>query len=87
MSSLVHLEEGQAAGALGGGSSSGDTSLDVLGTIYPSLIGLGVEGALSRPVKLLGPGLVAHPVADEVDVTSVDEDTDVVLKERDQLLQ
>lgn len=33
---------------------------------------------LARPLKSLGPGLVTEPVADEVSVTSVDEDGDLL---------
>jgi hypothetical protein len=37
-----------------------------------------IEVLLTRPLKSVGPGLVAEPVADEISVTSVNKDWDLL---------
>lgn len=37
-----------------------------------------VEGLLSWPLKSLSPGLVSEPVADEISITGVDQDWDLL---------
>jgi hypothetical protein len=36
-----------------------------------------VKGLLSWPLKSLGPGLVSEPIADEVSITSIDQNRDL----------
>ena len=42
---------------------------------------------LAGPLKSLRPGLVAEPVADEVGITSVDEDWDLLQDSRDERVE
>merc|ERR1712093_802583 len=64
-------KEGEVAAVLDLAVLVTTVKLDVLD------IGL-VEVLLSWPLKCLGPGLVTEPVADEISITSVDQDWDLL---------
>jgi len=77
MTSLVNPGKGQVTRAL---------TLSILSSVG-KLEGLGlslVEGFLSRPLKSIRPGLVSEPVADEISVSSVDQDWDLLEDGRDE---
>ena len=74
VASLEDLEEGQIARRL--------ESTVLLGTLAGAdldraELSLG-EVLVARPLELVGPSLVAEPVADEVGVTSIDEDRNLL---------
>lgn len=43
-----------------------------------------LEGLVARPLELVGPGLVAEPVADEVSITSIDQHGNLLQNTRDE---
>lgn len=68
MAGLVDAHEGEVARGL-------DLTILLLATGNGEVIELGlVERLLSGPLEGLSPGLVAKPVADEIGITSIDED-------------
>jgi hypothetical protein len=46
-----------------------------------------VKGLLSWPLKSLGPGLVSEPIADEVSITSIDQNWDLLKDTRDEAVE
>ena len=44
----------------------------------PVVVRGGVEGVVVGPRQGQGPGLIAHPVADEVGIPGIDQDADLV---------
>lgn len=67
MSSTKDTSECEVATALEGTSLVSILQLEILG------LG-GVESLLARPFKSISPCLVSEPVADEISITSVDQD-------------
>jgi hypothetical protein len=65
------LEEGEVSAVLNLSILVAVIKLDVLDA------GL-VEVLLTRPLESLSPGLVSEPVADEVSITSIDQDWDLL---------
>lgn len=76
MASTVDLHEGEVARRLD----------------FAVLLAIGLEGRelgalealVARPLKLVGPGLVAQPVADEIGITSVNKHRDLLKDARDE---
>jgi hypothetical protein len=81
---LEHLQEGEGALAFLSMGSLGQASR--LAVIDPVMISLGIEVLLAGPGQLVSPCLVAHPVADEVDITGVDQHTNTALQHGHQFL-
>lgn len=80
MSSTKDTCKGEVTTALKGTSLVSILQLKVLG--------LGsIETLLSRPFKGLGPGLVSEPVADEISITSIDQDWDLLEDAWDQSVE
>lgn len=72
VASLVDLHEGEVSGGL-------DLAVLLVSLGKREVLQLGlVEAFLAGPLKSLGPSLVAEPVADEVGITSIDEDRDLL---------
>lgn len=70
MASTVDLHEGEVTGRL---------DLAVFLTVGLEGRELGaLESLMAGPLELVGPSLVAKPVADEIGVTSIDEDGDLL---------
>jgi len=80
MSSSEDLSEAQVSAGLGLAVlvSVSESHIDTLGL---------VKGFLAGPFKGFGPGLVAKVVADEVSVTSVDENGDLLKDARDHTVE
>lgn len=72
MATGVKTEEGKVAGALD------RTNLLAIAAELEVLKRKRSEVLLARPLKSLAPGLVTEPVADEIGITSVDEDRDLL---------
>lgn len=72
MATGVKTEEGKVAGALD------RTNLLAIAAELEVLKRKRSEVLLARPLKGLAPGLVTEPVADEIGITSVDEDRDLL---------
>lgn len=78
MAGTVDLHEGKVAAGL---------DLAVLLTSVLERLEVGVaEVLLARPLELVGPSLVSEPVADEVGITSVDKNRDLVQDVGDELV-
>ena len=72
MASLVDLHESEV-------SSSLDLAVLLIGIGKLQVLdGSIVEGLLARPLKCLGPGLVAEPVANVVGIAGIDKDRDLL---------
>lgn len=71
MSSTEYLEEGEVAAVLDLPVLVAIIKFDVLDIRL-------VEILLARPLESFGPGLVTEPVADEISITSVDQDWDLL---------
>jgi len=66
MTSLVESQEGEVA-----------RGLDLSDLLVPKHVWsqlFTVEASLALPLKSVGPGLVSEPVANEVGITSIDQD-------------
>jgi len=74
VASIVDLEEGEAVGSAGGTSL---LTIDV-----PVMVLGGVETLVAIPWEGKSPGLVAHPVTDEISIAGVDEHLDSSFKHR-----
>ena len=72
MASLVDLHEGEVSRGL-------DLAILLVSLGKREVLKLSlVEALLAGPLKSLGPGLVAKPVADEVGITGIDENRDLL---------
>mmetsp|Transcript_9576 Transcript_9576/g.15903 ORF Transcript_9576/g.15903 Transcript_9576/m.15903 type:complete len:264 (+) Transcript_9576:441-1232(+) len=85
MARLEHLQEGETAAALFGRRSTYFATLHLLCFrdvvfVIPAGIRFVIEALLARPGKVHSPGLVADPVADEVDIPGVDEHSNAPLQ-------
>jgi hypothetical protein len=78
VASTVDLHEGEVAAGL-------DLAVLLAGVLKRLEVSM-AEILLARPLKLIGPGLVSEPVADEVSITSVDKNGDLVENIGDELV-
>lgn len=78
MASTVDLHKGKVAAGL-------DLTVLLAGVLKGLEVGV-AEVLLARPLKLIGPGLVSEPVADEVSIASVDKNGDLVQNVGDELV-
>ncbi|KAI6772036.1 hypothetical protein HG530_002994 [Fusarium avenaceum] len=79
VASTVDLHESEVTAGL---------DLAVLLVLEGEALQIGVaEVLLARPLELVGPGLVTEPVADEIGITSVDENGDLVKNVGDELVE
>lgn len=70
MTSTINLHEGEVARRL-------DSSVLLTVGLQGRELGA-LECLVTGPLELVGPGLIAEPVADEIGVTSVDEHRDLL---------
>lgn len=79
MAGSVDLDEGEVPGGL---------DLAVLLTVSLEGRQLGaLEVLVAGPVQLVGPSLVTEPVADEVGITGIDEDRDLLEQARNEQVE
>lgn len=78
MTSTVDLHEGKVTAGL-------DLTVLLAGVLEGLEVGM-AEVLLARPLELVGPSLVSEPVADEVSVTGVDENGNLVQNVGDELV-